>query len=287
MTGLDAGEGQMEHRETVEKEAGRSADGLSAEERRQRIADWVAECGEVRIDQLRHFFGVSEVTLRRDLDILESQNRIRRVRGGATANPASALETRFQEKMGLNTAEKRQIAAAAAAMVEDGQVVMLSAGSTTTYLARELLKKRHLTVITPAINIAAELAGHPHITLVMIGGIVRPGSYAAVGHLADEALTQMNADFAFVGVDGVDVQAGFTTPNLMESRTDKMMLHSATRGVIVADRSKFGRVTLAPVARIDEPDLWITDDGMPEETLARLREAGCRVVRAREAAAQR
>jgi DeoR/GlpR family transcriptional regulator of sugar metabolism len=253
-------------------------DNLRAAERRKRIVEYVQRFGEVRTEQLSEWFGVSEVTLRRDLEILESQNRLRRVRGGAVPNTTPPLETRFQERLELRTAQKREIAAAAAELVKDGQVVMLSAGTTTTYLARELLKKNELTVITTAINIASELAGHDHITLIMIGGVVRPGSYATVGHLADEALLQINADFAFIGVDGIDLDSGFTTPNLMESRTDSIMLRAAAQGIIVADSSKFGRVTLSPVARIDEPTMLITDSDAPEDFVAQLRQRGCKVL---------
>lgn len=252
-------------------------DNVRAAERRKRIVEYVDRLGEVRMEQLRDWFGVSEVTLRRDLEILESQNFLRRVRGGAVPNVNPPLESRFQERLDLRTAQKREIAIAAAELVKDGQVVMLSAGTTTTYIARELLKKKELTVITTAINIAAELAGYEHITLIMIGGVVRPGSYAAVGHLADDALQQINADFAFIGVDGVDLESGFTTPNLMESRTDSMMLRAASQGIIVADSSKFGRVTLSPVARIDEPTMFITDSDAPEEYVVQLRERGCNV----------
>lgn len=255
---------------------------LSASERRAQISKIVFSLGEVRIEQLRDIFNVSEVTLRRDLEILESQNMIRRVRGGAVPNTTPPLETLFQEKLSSHTDKKREIAAVAASLVEDGQVVSLSAGTTTTYIARELMKKKELTIVTTAVNIAAELAGNDHITLVMIGGIVRKGSYASVGHIADEALSSMYTDWAFIGVDGVDLQGGFTTPNLLEGRTDSIMLRTATKGVIVADHSKFEKIAFSPVARVNEPYLFITDNGAPEEYVRLLREKGCNVLVAGE-----
>lgn len=251
----------------------------SAVERRASIVEYVEKHGETRIDQLSDLFQVSEITLRRDLEILESQNRIRRVRSGAAPNLANPLEEMFHEKLSMNTREKREIAQTAAALVQDGQVVVLSAGTTTTYIARELIKKQNLTIVTTAINIAADVAPHSHITLVMIGGVVRTGSYAAVGHLADDALANINADIAFVGVDGVDMEVGFTTPNLMEARTDIMMLKSASAGYIVADCSKFGRVKMARVARVDEPYGLIVNRNAPEDFINELETKNCRVIR--------
>lgn len=273
--GLTPREGN--HIETTNPENELNASGLSASGRRHQIVQWVQQYGEMKVEQLRHRFNVSEVTLRRDLEILESQNLIRRVRGGAVPNTAPPLETLFQVKLESCIEQKREIALAAASMVEDGQVVILSAGTTTTYIARELVRKKELTVVTTAINIGAELAAHEHITLVMVGGIVRKGSYASVGHLADETLSTMHADFAFVGADGIDVQAGFTTPNLMESRTDSIMLGAASKGIIVADSSKFGKVTFSPILGVQSPYMLITDSLGSPDYVMQLRDAGCRV----------
>ncbi|MFB5192342.1 DeoR/GlpR family DNA-binding transcription regulator [Alicyclobacillus fastidiosus] len=251
----------------------------TAVDRRDFIVEYLKEHGETRIDQLSELCEVSEITLRRDLEILESQNRIRRVRGGAAPALANPLEEMFHEKLSLNTREKREIARTAAALVQDSQVVILSAGTTTTYIARELTKKQNITIVTSAINIAAEVAPYSHITLVMIGGIVRSGSYAAVGHLADDALDNINADIAFVGVDGVDTESGFTTPNFMEARTDTMMLKSATTGYIVADDSKFGKVKIARVARLDEPSGLIVNRSASDDFINELEMRNCRVIR--------
>jgi DeoR/GlpR family transcriptional regulator of sugar metabolism len=234
--------------------------------------------GEVKIEQLRDQFNVSEVTLRRDLEILESQNAIRRIRGGAAPINTTALETEFLEKLNLNTEHKKEIAKKAAAMVEDGQAVMLSAGTTTTYIARELVNKKSITVITTAVNIAQELAGYNHITVIMLGGVVRSGSYATVGHTVDSALTTMNADFAFVGVDGVHAASGFTTPHLMEGRTDALMFGAANQGVIVADSSKFGKIALTPVAQPSEAVILITDKNAPDNIVQSLIGKGCKVI---------
>jgi len=254
------------------------AETVSASERRNLIAQSVKEHGKVTMENLRAWFDVSEVTLRRDLEILESQNLCRRIRGGAVPNTGAPLEMMFQEKLLLVPEAKREIAIAASAMVSDGQVVMLSAGTTTTYIARELAYKRELTVVTSSINIAAELANYDHITLIVIGGIVRKGSYATVGHMADQSLTSLNADFSFVGVDGVDIHAGFTTPNLMEAHTDMMMLRSTTNGVIVADSTKFGKIALSPVAKVDDTIVLLTDSHADEEYVSELKARGCRVV---------
>lgn len=250
----------------------------SATERRNQISQLTSRKDQVAIQELQSMFQVSEVTLRRDLDFLESQGHIRRVRGGAVSNRASDLALKFQEKLEYKVAEKREIARIAASLVEPGQVVMLSGGTTTMFIARELCNKRDITIVTPAINIVAELAGYDSVTLVVIGGIVRKDSYVAAGHIADETLKGMTADIAFVGVDGVDISAGFTTPNLVESRTDRTMLQSANRGIIVADNSKLGKIFLSPVAQLEEPSMLVTDSEAPRDYVEQLREQGCRVL---------
>lgn len=239
----------------------------------------IEENGMVKVQHLCNRFGVSEVTIRRDLEILESENAVRRVRGGALIESAPALETMFSEKLNLHQEFKRTIAEQAEQLVEDGQVVMLSAGSTTTFIARRLKQKRGLTVVTTAINIAAELAGMKHITLIVIGGIVRPGSYAMVGHMTEQALRSLNADIAFVGVDGVDFSKGYTTPNILEAHTDYVMLQRAARKVIVADHTKFGRISLSPIAQIDEVDVVITDEDLDPGFIARIQNLGVEVLR--------
>lgn len=251
---------------------------MSAFERRHEIVHYVRQYGKASIKQLCTLFSVSEVTLRRDLEILESQNMITRIRGGAVPNTGQSFETIFQEKLLMHPGRKIEIARTAASLVSEGQVVMLSAGTTATYIARELVKKREIMIVTSAINIAWELAGHDHVTLVIVGGIARKGSYATVGHMTDQALASLNADFSFVGVDGIDLQAGFTTPNLMEAHTDAIMLKAANKRVIVADHSKFGKITLSPVAKLNEASFLITDHEADPVYIGQLRERGCDVI---------
>lgn len=251
---------------------------LSAEKRRRAILERIQNEGSVKVQSLCEQFDVSEVTIRRDLDILESENLIRRVRGGAVLETSAVMETIFSEKLSLHQEAKKAIAKRAASLVQDGQVVMLSAGSTTTFIARELIQKRELTIVTTAINIASELAGLEHITLIVIGGIVRPGSYAMVGSMAENTLHLLNADIAFVGVDGVDIRTGFTTPNIMEAHTDSVMLQRANRKVIVADDSKFGKTALSQVADIKDINTLITNSTENKEYIEMLEKMGLEVL---------
>lgn len=251
---------------------------LNAALRRRAILEMIETHGEVKVQGLCVKFMVSEVTIRRDLEILESENRIRRIWGGAVLEGIPLLETMFLDKMNLHQEAKRGIAMKAADLVEDGQVVMLSAGSTTTFIARELKQKKELTVVTTSINIASELAGIENITLIVIGGIVRPGSYAMVGHMAENALRSLNADIAFVGVDGLDLESGFTTPNILEAHTDYVMLQRAARKVIVADHTKFKRVALSPIVPIDGVHVLVTDDAADVHYIQNIKSRGVEVV---------
>jgi DeoR family transcriptional regulator of aga operon len=168
------------------------------------------------------------------------------------------------------------IARAAVRLVEEGQSVLLDSGTTTMAIARALKDMAQLTVITNAINIAAELAG-THIEVILTGGMLRKNSFSLVGPLAEQTLRQLSADVLFLGVDGFDTRAGLFTPNLLESEVNRAMVAIARRTIAVCDSSKFGRRSLCnimPVATVHEV---ITDKQIPKPDLHALKEAGVKV----------
>ena len=181
---------------------------------------------------------------------------------------------------GQHQDEKRRIAKAAAALVTDGVAsVALSGGTTTTEVARVLATMSGLKVVTNAINIASELALRPQIGLVVCGGSARPESHELVGPLAEQTLSRLNVDIAFVGVDGITAAAGLTTHHEVEAATNRAMIRIATRVVVVTDGSKLGRRSFAKIAGIDEIDDLITDVGADADECRRLEDANVRVVR--------
>jgi DeoR family transcriptional regulator, aga operon transcriptional repressor len=247
------------------------------EERRRHILELLNRDGRVLVVDLAKQFRTSQVTIRKDLDALEAHGRIHRSHGGALPARESALEDpTLREKEKLHRKEKLQIAGAAARMVREGQVVILDSGTTTTAIARALRKFQNLTVITNAVNIAAELSGSS-LEVILTGGSLRKNSFSLVGPIAEETLRRLNADILFLGVDGFDVQHGLTTPNLLEAKVNRAMMDVARIVVAVCDSSKFGRRTLSAIAPPSEVHYLITDRGIPKPDLIAVRKSGIQV----------
>jgi DeoR family transcriptional regulator of aga operon len=245
-------------------------------ERLSSILDQVGERGRVDVAELATALGVSGATIRRDLQSLSRSQLLVRTHGGATANsPGDEVPTRV--KAALHQREKRMIGRAAAALIADGAVVGMTGGTTVLELARALSERRGITVVTNAINIAAELAGHAGIRLVVVGGIARP-SYELVGPAAEAMLSNYHLDLAFIGVDGLTPEEGCTTYDEMEAQTDLAFLSRARRSVVVADSTKIGRVTFARISLLSGVTDLVTDRGAQPEQLTALRQAGVQVL---------
>lgn len=247
------------------------------EERRRAILEILNREGRVLVPDLARQFRISQVTIRKDLESLHAQGRAHRTHGGALPAQASALEDpTLRQKEKLHRKEKLQIASEAARMVKEGQVVILDSGTTTTAIARALQDHENLTIITNAVNIAAELAGSP-FEVILTGGTLRRNSFSLVGPIAEETLRRLNADILFLGVDGFDVHYGLSTPNLLEAKVNRAMMEVARLSVAVCDSSKFGRRSLASIAPLSALQHVITDHGIPKSDLAALRKAGIEV----------
>ncbi|MGD0181309.1 MAG: transcriptional repressor AgaR [Terriglobales bacterium] len=247
------------------------------EERRRLILQILSHDGRVLVGDLARHFHTSQVTIRKDLDILQTHGRIHRTHGGALPARESALEDpTLREKEKLHRKEKSQIAATAARMVKEGQVVILDSGTTTTAIARALREREHLTIITNAVNIAAELSGSS-LEVILTGGTLRKNSFSLVGPIAEETLRRLNADILFLGVDGFDVHYGLSTPNLLEAKVNRAMMDVARVTVAVCDSSKFGRRSLSSIAPLSAVHHLITDRGIPKADLATLKKTGVEV----------
>jgi DeoR family transcriptional regulator, aga operon transcriptional repressor len=247
------------------------------EERRRAIIDLVNRDGRVLVRHLANKFNTSQVTIRQDLEALHGRGLVHRTHGGALpVRSAALLDPSLHEKERRYRKEKQRIAAGAARLVKEGQSVVLDSGSTTTATGRCLRAFRQLTIITNAVNIAAELAGTT-IEVILTGGNLREKSFSLVGPLAENTLRHLSADILFLGVDGFDVHFGLTTPNLLEAKVNRVMMKIARRTVVVCDSSKFGCRSLsliAPPAAVHEV---ITDRGISETDLKALEEAGIQV----------
>src|SRR6478735_12797218 len=226
----------------------------------------------VRVADLARDLGVSDMTVRRDLEILDRRGLIEKVHGGATSLPSSALfEPGFAAKSELQEPEKEAIADAAVALVVPGSAIGISAGTTTYALARRLVDIAGLTVVTNSVPVADVLhrAGRSDQTIILTGGVRTP-SDALVGPFAVAALRTIHLDQVFMGVHGMDPHSGFTTPNVLEAETDRALVDAARRLVVLADHTKWGVIGISTIARLDQADAVVTDRGISDEARAEL-----------------
>ncbi|WP_040766196.1 DeoR/GlpR family DNA-binding transcription regulator [Tsukamurella sp. 1534] len=238
---------------------------LAAQRRRHILAAVVAH-GAVRVIDLADELGVSEMTIRRDLDVLEEAAELTKVHGGAVRSAAAGrgLEPPSAHKASREAAEKRAIAAAAAPLVEDGMTVAVGAGTTTLELAR-MLRGRPIAVVTNSISIFHVLTDSPEEPAggaVQLTGGQRTPSDALVGPVANAMLERVRCDLAFLGTHGIDPTAGFTSPNIGEAETNRRLIGAARSTVMLADHTKFGEIGAHLFAEFSAVDGMITDAGL-------------------------
>lgn len=245
------------------------------------ILDLLADQGEVSVDDLVERFGASAATTRRDLDSLAERRLLTRTHGGAVAQSvAYELPIRFRSHHA--TGAKEQIAAVAASLIEPGQVVGLSGGTTTNAIAtalaaRDDLAGRGITVVTNAVNIAAQLAMRPEFKVVVTGGVIHARSFELVGPFVEQLLSGIRLDVAFIGVNALSADAGASTHDEAEAAVNRMMAQRADRAVMVADSSKIGRTAFAHVGGPDLFPLVITDSAATDDQRTALTDAGFEV----------
>ena len=248
---------------------------MLARQRQARILERVRDAGAVRVADLVRELGVSDMTIRRDLEILQDQGLLEKVHGGATVTTESALfEPGFAAKSVLQEPEKHAIAEAAVRLVAPGSAIAVSAGTTTHALARGLIDIPGLTVVTNSVPVAEVLyrAGRPDQTIILTGGVRTP-SDALVGPFAVAALRTVHVDLVFMGVHGMDARTGFTTPNLMEAETDRALVDAGSRLVVVADHTKWGVIGISSFAQLDRADVLVSDVGLPNDAQDVLRDS--------------
>jgi DeoR family transcriptional regulator, aga operon transcriptional repressor len=245
-------------------------------ERLGAILERLSANGTISVADLAASFDVSPATIRRDLRLLDSQRLLERTHGGAMSQGV-LYELPLRYKGARQREQKLRIAREAASRVPDGAAIGLTGGTTTTEVARALVDRQTLTVVTNALNIASELAVRPNLKLVVTGGVARPESYELVGPIAEASLEGLNLDIVFLAVNGISPHAGLTTHHEVEAGTDRALLERARQVIVVADSSKIGKVAFARICQLADVDELITDDEADAEALAALREGGTAV----------
>lgn len=249
---------------------------MKSAQRQERLYQFIGERGEQTVEALAMQFGVSAITIRRDLSALERRRLVQRTWGGVrVAVPILYGDAAFEaDSQGADL--KRAIAVKAARLVEPGMVLAISGGSTCTELARRLRGQR-VRVLTNALNVALELRSTGHTQVMLTGGELNAASYELVGELVGRSLSAYRADLAFVGCSGLTPEAGFCMRDQPEAAAARAVMQVAGRVVVLADHRKVGQQTFARFARVDEPERLITDPGLGEAQRAILQAAGLRV----------
>ncbi|MCI6675023.1 MAG: DeoR/GlpR family DNA-binding transcription regulator [Spirochaetaceae bacterium] len=231
---------------------------MNGAERKQAILQLLQEKESIHVDELTERFGVSKVTIRGDLDILQQKGLLVRTHGGAMLPEKRDFIRIISHTMHESTKEKDEIARLAASLVSSGQAIIIDSGSTTMHMAKYLVDKQ-VTVATNSLLVMQQLMNEETVDLVLIGGSLRRFSMSAIGSIARSCLTQIHADWLFLGGSGYSVEKGITCSNLVEADTKQAMIQNAERVCFVADSSKMGKVSFASVTDWSHIDVLVTD----------------------------
>ncbi|WP_262245575.1 DeoR/GlpR family DNA-binding transcription regulator [Parapedobacter soli] len=246
-------------------------------ERHQLIISKLKESGSVNVADLCEILGVSSVTIRKDLKLLEDRQLLFRTHGGATLiNPYAADRTVF-EKERMQAAEKAAIAREAASLISDNDSIIIASGTTVQAMAKEIQPIGNLTVVTSALNVAVQLIKHPNIEILQLGGTLRKSSTSVAGLYAERILDDFLCSKVFLGVDGIDIEFGLTTTNVQEAHLNRKMMEVSQKVIVLADSTKFGKRGFGRICGVDEVDRIITDSGIPPHTVKALESRGVKV----------
>ncbi|QNF32281.1 DeoR/GlpR transcriptional regulator [Adhaeribacter swui] len=247
-------------------------------DRHQLILQKLKEDGQVNIQELSDLMEVSGVTIRKDLKLLEDKNLLFRTRGGGSITNPYAIERPINEKEFIRSDEKQKIAKAALELIGQNDSIIIGSGTTVFQLARCLQPTKHVTVITPAVKVTLELCNRPNVEVLQLGGLIRPNSSSVAGAYAENLLASISCGMLFLGVDGIDLEFGFSIANLTETSLNQKMVEAAQVIVVLADSSKFGRRGLGRVCSLEQVQYIVTDSGVQASTVEKLEERGIKVI---------
>lgn len=253
---------------------------MLAEERRNRILEVLRdrEQGVVSVTELSELLETSNMTIRRDLDWLENKGVLRRVHGGAVICPDETDEKPFAERFEQFSREKQLVGRTAAQLVQDGETIILDAGTTTQQVARHLTSKQDVVAITNAIPIVEELARCPHVSTIVLGGMLKQQELCTVGPMVTQELSRLSVDKFFLSVSGFTLEKGATDPDLQETEVKQAMMQAAQEIILVADSSKWGVINLAQITPLHTVHKIVTDDGLPAPAIEAIEAIGVEVI---------
>lgn len=247
-------------------------------DRRTRIAELVRQRGALRVNELAEIFQVSPVTIRSDLARLEREGQLIRDHGGALpSQPASSLIA-FEQRTGLYLEEKRRIGEAAASLVSPGDTILLDAGTTVVEMVKHLRQHSPLTIVTNALNVAAELRGLPEAQVVMLGGSINYATFGTLGSMVEQSLSDLVIQKLFLAAESLDPAYGITDSTMEIAQAKRAMVRAARRVILLADSSKWQRSGFIKVCPLNALHTLITDQGLPERARQALAQAGVEVI---------
>lgn len=255
----------------------RKTTNLSSLERHRRILEIVNTKGYESVINLCKDLKVSAVTVRKDLMLLEKNNKLYRTHGGAGNTNPFTVDRPVNEKENLQIEEKRRIAKKAAEYIERNDSIIIASGTTMLALAREIETNLKLTVITSALQVAGELIRHPDVDVLQLGGLIRKSSSSVIGSYAEDILKDFYCTKLYLGVDGIDFEFGITTSNSMEAQLNRKMMSVAQKVIVLSDHTKFGKRGFSKICGLDEIDEIITDKGIPSSIAEKFISSGIKL----------
>ncbi|MGY6744348.1 MAG: DeoR/GlpR family DNA-binding transcription regulator [Cecembia sp.] len=250
---------------------------MTIAERHKHILEALNKSGFVSVADLSKELDVTMVTIRKDLKILEDKGLLYRSHGSATPVSPYVNDRSVSEKKLVRVEEKTKIALAAMDLVDEDDAIIIGSGTTVVALAQAIPKNKKLTVLTAAMNVTLALIDAPEVEVVQLGGVVRKSSSSVVGHYAEEMLKQFACSKLFLSVDGISLDYGLTTSHMMEAHLNAQMIKAVQKTIVLADSSKFGKKGFGKICNLEDIDMVITDEGIPELYRERLEEMGIEV----------
>ena len=250
---------------------------MTTVDRHKYILDKIQQEGQIKVQYICEHMDVSPVTARKDLKLLEEKGLVFRVHGGATLKNPYTIDKHINEKEKIHYDEKTRIGAVAAKLVGPNDSILIGSGTTVLALAKSIQPSENLTVITSALNVALELNKHLEIEVIQLGGVLRKRSSSVTGLYAESILPDFSCSKFYLGVDGIDLDFGLTTANVMEAHLNREMIRVSQKTIVLADSTKFSKRGFGRICGFDHIDEIITDKGISKFTQNALEEYGIKV----------
>ena len=256
------------------------SDFIPTPERQKQILSRLTRRGRLSVTEIVRQFSISEATARRDLESLAAQGKVQRVHGGVIAIEQAPPELPILERAKEQPSDKARIGRSAASLIVDKETIFLGSGTTVLEVARNLRDRKNLTVITNSLPVLNMLAGIQEITVISLGGMLRESELSFIGHITEQALTEVRADKVVMGTRCLSLEHGLTNDYLPETLTDRAILKTGREVVIVADHTKINRVATALLAPLDVMNTFVTDSRADKKFIQAVKKMGINVIAA-------